>query len=151
MASLVSGLEGHTHMVDASTNRVGRRGGQPPCRADHPRPGRGQGQPEREASNARKGQQSHAGATLAGRSAARKGGWLQGPAASPAANRGDGASRRGGRPLVGWLPAGKGSRRLCRGNDGDDGTEGETGVRASFGEKDDPALMNSENSKDCPR
>ncbi|RWV83061.1 hypothetical protein GW17_00055382, partial [Ensete ventricosum] len=64
------------------------------------------------------------------------------PAASPA------ASRRGGRPLARWLPAGKGSHRLHRGC-GD--AEGERGVRASFREKDDPAPMNSKNSKDCPR
>ncbi|RWW20724.1 hypothetical protein GW17_00015146 [Ensete ventricosum] len=47
-------------------------------------------------------------------------------------------SRRGGRPLAGRLPMGKDNRRLCRGSDGD--AEGERGVRASFGEKDDPAL-----------
>ncbi|RWV84135.1 hypothetical protein GW17_00054180 [Ensete ventricosum] len=47
------------------------------------------------------------------------------------------------------LPAGKGSRCLRRGN-GDSDIEGEYGVRASFGEKDDPAPMNSENSEDCP-
>ncbi|RWV85471.1 hypothetical protein GW17_00052737 [Ensete ventricosum] len=33
-----------------------------------------------------------------------------------------GASRRGGRPLAEWLPTGKGSRRLRRGNSGDGGT-----------------------------
>ncbi|RRT36780.1 hypothetical protein B296_00052877, partial [Ensete ventricosum] len=54
------------------------------------------------------------------------------PTASPATNR------RGGRPLAGWLPVGKGSRHLRRGSD--DGAEGERGVRASFGEKDDPTL-----------
>ncbi|RWW15776.1 hypothetical protein GW17_00020369, partial [Ensete ventricosum] len=42
------------------------------------------------------------------------------PAASPAANRGGSASRRGGRPLAGWLPIAKGNRRLRRGS-GDDG------------------------------
>ncbi|RWW06924.1 hypothetical protein GW17_00029710 [Ensete ventricosum] len=42
------------------------------------------------------------------------------------------------------------SRCLSRGSDDCDGAEGERGVRASFGEKDDPAPMNLENSKDCP-
>ncbi|RWV77295.1 hypothetical protein GW17_00061895 [Ensete ventricosum] len=37
-------------------------------------------------------------------------------AASLTASRGDGASRRGGRPLVGQLLAAKGSRCLCRGS-----------------------------------
>ncbi|RWV97098.1 hypothetical protein GW17_00040138 [Ensete ventricosum] len=41
---------------------VMRRGGQSPCRADHPRPGRGHGQPEREVSGARKGWQPPIGA-----------------------------------------------------------------------------------------
>ncbi|RZR91404.1 hypothetical protein BHM03_00019515 [Ensete ventricosum] len=64
------------------------------------------------------------------------------------ASRGNDSSRRGGRPLARWLPAGKCSCRLCRGSDGD--VEGERGVRASFGEKDNPAPMNSKNFKDCP-
>ncbi|RWV84973.1 hypothetical protein GW17_00053274 [Ensete ventricosum] len=38
-------------------------------------------------------------------------------AASPAANRGGGAGRRGGRPLAGRLPAAKGIRRLRKGSD----------------------------------
>ncbi|RWW41270.1 hypothetical protein BHE74_00053256 [Ensete ventricosum] len=62
-----------------------------------------------------------------------------------------GAGYRGGCPLVGRLPAGKGSHRLRRGSGGGGGAEGERGVRASFGEKDDPAPMNSENFEDCPR
>ncbi|RRT34404.1 hypothetical protein B296_00049378 [Ensete ventricosum] len=62
---------------------------------------------------------------------ARKGGLLQGaykglpPATSPITNRGDGASRKGGRPLAGRLPAGKGNSRLRRGSNG--GAEGERG------------------------
>ncbi|RWV95353.1 hypothetical protein GW17_00042028 [Ensete ventricosum] len=40
------------------------------------------------------------------------------PVASPAASRGGGAGRRGGRPLAGWLPTEKGSCRLCRGSGG---------------------------------
>ncbi|RWV83072.1 hypothetical protein GW17_00055370 [Ensete ventricosum] len=40
------------------------------------------------------------------------------PAAIPAASRGDGAGRRGGRPLVRWLLAANGSRRLRRGSSG---------------------------------
>ncbi|RWV92087.1 hypothetical protein GW17_00045576 [Ensete ventricosum] len=49
---------------------------------------------------------------------ARKGGRLQGArkGLSSAANRGNGANRRGGCPLVGRLPAGKGSCRLRRGS-----------------------------------
>ncbi|RWV77597.1 hypothetical protein GW17_00061547 [Ensete ventricosum] len=71
------------------------------------------------------------------------------PATNPTASRGGGASRKGGCPLVGRLPAGKGSHRLHRGSGCDD-AEGERGVRVSFREKDDPAPMNSKNSKDCP-
>ncbi|RWW03714.1 hypothetical protein GW17_00033104, partial [Ensete ventricosum] len=58
---------------------------------------------------------------------ARKGGRLQG------ARKGllHVAGRRGCRPLARWLPAGKGSRCLCRGNSGDD-KDGARGVRASF-------------------
>ncbi|RRT66043.1 hypothetical protein B296_00031429, partial [Ensete ventricosum] len=42
--------------------------------------------------------------------------------ASPATSRGGGADRKGGRPLAGWLPACKGSRRLrWGGSDGDRG------------------------------
>ncbi|RZS01368.1 hypothetical protein BHM03_00031224 [Ensete ventricosum] len=41
---------------------------------------------------------------------------------------GDGAGRRGGRPLVAWLPAGKGSRHLRSGSsDGSDGANGARG------------------------
>ncbi|RRT33484.1 hypothetical protein B296_00032470 [Ensete ventricosum] len=39
------------------------------------------------------------------------------PAASPAASRGGGVSRRGGRPLAGRLSAVKDSHRLRRGSD----------------------------------
>ncbi|RWV81161.1 hypothetical protein GW17_00057446, partial [Ensete ventricosum] len=69
---------------------------------------------------------------------ARKGGQLQGarkglpPVTNPAANRGDGADRRGGRPLAGWLPAGKGSHR-AQGSSGDSNdADGARGFRASF-------------------
>ncbi|RWV94573.1 hypothetical protein GW17_00042877 [Ensete ventricosum] len=85
-------------------------------------------------------------AVPAGRSGARKG---LPPASSPTVSRGSDTSRRDGRPLVGRLPAGKGSHRLHRGSGGG-GAEGERGVRASFGEKDDPAPMNSRNFEDCP-
>ncbi|RWW43252.1 hypothetical protein BHE74_00051114 [Ensete ventricosum] len=47
-----------------------------------------------------------------------------------AANRGGGIGRRGGRPLAGWMPVGKGSHRLHRGSSG--GTDGARGIRASF-------------------
>ncbi|RWW75245.1 hypothetical protein BHE74_00016742 [Ensete ventricosum] len=40
------------------------------------------------------------------------------PATSTTANRGDGADC----PLAGWLPTGKGSRRLCRGSGDSSGT-----------------------------
>ncbi|RZR93701.1 hypothetical protein BHM03_00022256 [Ensete ventricosum] len=106
------------------------------------------------------GQRRPQGATPTGRSAtcwhshlqrdACNGGRLLGarngllPAANTAVSRGGDASRKGGRPLTGRLPAGKGSRRVRRGSDGD-GVEGERGVRASFGEKNDPAPMNSKN------
>ncbi|RRT41660.1 hypothetical protein B296_00055931, partial [Ensete ventricosum] len=73
---------------------------------------------------------------------------MRSPAASPTANRGGSANRRGGHPLAKRLPMGKGSRHLRRGSGG--GAEGERGVRASFGEKDDPTPMNSENFEDCP-
>ncbi|RWW06402.1 hypothetical protein GW17_00030272 [Ensete ventricosum] len=50
------------------------------------------------------------------------------PARAAASNnsacRGDargGVGRKGGHPLAEWLPAGKGSRRLCRGSSGDGG------------------------------
>ncbi|RRT32518.1 hypothetical protein B296_00056479, partial [Ensete ventricosum] len=62
---------------------------------------------------------------------ARKEGRLQGTCkglpfvASTAASKGDGDNHRGGRPLAGRLLAGKGSRRLRRGNDDD--AEGERG------------------------
>ncbi|RWW19421.1 hypothetical protein GW17_00016523 [Ensete ventricosum] len=39
------------------------------------------------------------------------------PRASPASSRGDGAGRRGARPLAGRLPVAKGSRHLRRGSD----------------------------------
>ncbi|RWV97660.1 hypothetical protein BHE74_00020974 [Ensete ventricosum] len=49
-------------------------------------------------------------------------GYLHGTVArrgsSPTANIGGGVDRRGGRPLVGWLPAVKGSHRLRRGSGG---------------------------------
>ncbi|RZR75439.1 hypothetical protein BHM03_00057789, partial [Ensete ventricosum] len=55
------------------------------------------------------------------------------PAAYPTASRGSGVDRRGGCPLAGWLPAGKGSRRLRRGSsDGDDGVEGARGLGHHF-------------------
>ncbi|RZR88489.1 hypothetical protein BHM03_00016088 [Ensete ventricosum] len=65
-----------------------------------------------------------------------KGGQLQGtrkgmpPAASPTASRGGGIGHRVGRPLAGWLPAGKGSHRLRRGSNGDDGADGAREVTA---------------------
>ncbi|RWW50598.1 hypothetical protein BHE74_00043134 [Ensete ventricosum] len=43
------------------------------------------------------------------------------PAANPVTNRGSGADRRGGRPLAGWLPAGKGSSDDDRDADGAEG------------------------------
>ncbi|RWV77794.1 hypothetical protein GW17_00061334, partial [Ensete ventricosum] len=50
-----------------------------------------------------------------------------------AASRDNGVGRRGGRPLAGWLSAGKGSCRLLRGSSGSgSGTNGARGVRASF-------------------
>ncbi|RWV79568.1 hypothetical protein GW17_00059274 [Ensete ventricosum] len=64
------------------------------------------------------------------------------PVASPAASKGGGASCRGGCPLAGRLLAGKGSHRLRWGNGDGDDAEGERGVRASFGEKDDPTPIN---------
>ncbi|RRT40140.1 hypothetical protein B296_00030628 [Ensete ventricosum] len=55
------------------------------------------------------------------------------PATCPTASRGSGVSRRGGDPLAGWLPTGKGSRRLRRGSsDGDDGVEGARGLGHHF-------------------
>ncbi|RZR71615.1 hypothetical protein BHM03_00006109 [Ensete ventricosum] len=42
----------------------------------------------------------------------------QPPTANPTTNRGDDVGHKGGRPLVGRLPTGKGSRHLHRG-DGD--------------------------------
>ncbi|RWV77333.1 hypothetical protein GW17_00061859, partial [Ensete ventricosum] len=47
-------------------------------------------------------------------------GCLQGAATSgqPYRQQGGGADHRGGRPVAGRLPAGKGSRCLRRGNDG---------------------------------
>ncbi|RZS19666.1 hypothetical protein BHM03_00052099 [Ensete ventricosum] len=75
-----------------------------------------------------------------------KGGRLQGthkglpPAASPTAGRGDGASRKGGRPLAGRLPAGKGNRRLRRGSDGGGDAEGERGVTLATTSYSPPSL-----------
>ncbi|RWV78069.1 hypothetical protein GW17_00061024 [Ensete ventricosum] len=92
-------------------------------RAGHPRPGRGQGQPERETSGARKGADCGQLVGAAAACSARKGGRLQGtrkglpPTANPTTNRGNDANRRGGCPLAGRLPLGKGSCRLRRGND----------------------------------
>ncbi|RWW36902.1 hypothetical protein BHE74_00058039, partial [Ensete ventricosum] len=138
-----------------------RRGSQPPCRAGHSRPpARGRSTTARASPQGRsaslagptsrkggrcrsQGQQPAGAATRRGgghtslQRDARKGGRLQGArkgllhVASPAASRGSGAGRRGCRPLAGWLPAGKGSRCLCRGNSGDD-KDGARGVRASF-------------------
>ncbi|RWW36054.1 hypothetical protein BHE74_00058953 [Ensete ventricosum] len=51
------------------------------------------------------------------------------PATSPIASRGDGASRRGGRPLAGRLPTAKGSRRLRRGS----GSDGAVRVMVGWG------------------
>ncbi|RWW38585.1 hypothetical protein BHE74_00056169 [Ensete ventricosum] len=73
------------------------------------------------------------------------------PPAASRAGRGDGASRRGGRPLAGRLPTGKGNRSQRMGNSDDDDAEEERGVRASFGGKDDPTPMNLENFEGCPR
>ncbi|RRT39649.1 hypothetical protein B296_00023281 [Ensete ventricosum] len=61
--------------------------------------------------------------------------------------RGNDVGRRGGRPLSGWLPAGKGSCYLRRGSSGG-GTDGARGVGASFLGKDDPAPLNFENFED---
>ncbi|RRT32729.1 hypothetical protein B296_00052981 [Ensete ventricosum] len=107
--------------------------GQPSCKAGHPWPGCDQG-PLQGGGRLRPG-------------LARKGGQLRSrgqqlpigtptcsmaPAKGPVAGRPQGAvDRRGGRPLAGWLPTGKGSRRLHRGSSGDD-TDGARGVRASF-------------------
>ncbi|RRT33908.1 hypothetical protein B296_00056901 [Ensete ventricosum] len=60
--------------------------------------------------------------------------------------RGDSA----GRPLAERLLVGKGRHRLCKGNDNGGGAKGARGVRASFGEKDDPTPMNLENFEDYP-
>ncbi|RRT36674.1 hypothetical protein B296_00026806, partial [Ensete ventricosum] len=47
------------------------------------------------------------------------------PAASPTASKGGGVGHKGGRPLAGWLPMGKGSRCLRRGSsDNADGARG---------------------------
>ncbi|RWW30959.1 hypothetical protein GW17_00004445 [Ensete ventricosum] len=50
------------------------------------------------------------------------------PMARATASWGNGAGRQGGRPLARQLPAGKGSRRLRRGDNG--GAEVARGVRA---------------------
>ncbi|RWW45234.1 hypothetical protein BHE74_00048941, partial [Ensete ventricosum] len=78
---------------------------------------------------------------------------LQGAACSRRGRRGNPCprpARRGAAPTeappASMAPAGKGSRRLRRGSDGDD-TEG---VRASFVEKDNPGPMNSKKFEDCP-
>ncbi|RZS12324.1 hypothetical protein BHM03_00043747 [Ensete ventricosum] len=134
---------------DIITKRGGRAAShsQPLCRADHPWPGRGQGSQQRggrlRPGPARKGGrrcsqgQQLTGAALAGTAArehthiqrdARKG---LPPVASPTASRGDGTGNKGGRPFVGWLPAGNGSRRLRRGSSSS-GADGARGVRAFF-------------------
>ncbi|RWV82989.1 hypothetical protein GW17_00055467 [Ensete ventricosum] len=97
--------------------------GQPPCRVGHPRPR----PPIR-------GWLAAVRASLKGRPAAPAWGGSHPWARPVAASRGGGASCRGGHPLAGWLPVGKGSCRLRRGNDGGD-AEGERGVRASFGKR----------------
>ncbi|RWW40396.1 hypothetical protein BHE74_00054193 [Ensete ventricosum] len=151
-----------TSIVDESTKAVRRRGGQPPCRAGHPRPGHGQGPLQGggglRLEQARKGgQRRPQGVAPAGRSVARRGSsrpCAQSTVGSPQGRQlpvgtttcsvapargcrqqGGDASRRGGRPLAGRLPAGKGSRSLRWGNDDGDDAEGERGVRASFGKK----------------
>ncbi|RRT34733.1 hypothetical protein B296_00038546 [Ensete ventricosum] len=55
-----------------------------------------------------------------------------GQPAGVVASRGDGAGRRGHRPLARWLPTGRGSRRLHMGSDGSTGTEGERGLGHLF-------------------
>ncbi|RWV85268.1 hypothetical protein GW17_00052952 [Ensete ventricosum] len=99
--------------------------GWPPTAWPRPRPpargGRrwlGQ-QPAREAGVARGGSSTQGRRLRAKPAGARKGLPL---AASHAASRGGGVGRKGGRPLAGWLPAGKGSRRLRRGSSDDDGS-----------------------------
>ncbi|RRT56372.1 hypothetical protein B296_00044827 [Ensete ventricosum] len=99
--------------IDGTTNESSTEEGrpattshdQPPCSVGHPRPQRGPaiGHPQ--------------GAL---------------PAASLVTSRGGGSGRRGGRPLIGWLPTGKGNRRLRRGSSDGDDTDGVRGVRASF-------------------
>ncbi|RWW84735.1 hypothetical protein BHE74_00006641 [Ensete ventricosum] len=125
--------------------------GHPPCRADHPRLGRSL--PIRDVGAARRGRspqgrpmpliraETHRGGSCprAHQLAARRPqrgvgcrvparGCRPRPALSPTGAR---ASARGGCPFVRWLPTGKGSRRLRRGN-GDDGADGVRGVMASF-------------------
>ncbi|RWV94094.1 hypothetical protein BHE74_00039191 [Ensete ventricosum] len=99
--------------------------GQPLCRADQPRPTLIQSQPPtaspQGAATCRGGTCGHAMLPPARRVDSR---WQCGarkglpPTASPTASKGDDAGRRGGHPLVGRLPVGKGS---------DDGTEGARG------------------------
>ncbi|RRT62141.1 hypothetical protein B296_00015689 [Ensete ventricosum] len=89
-----------------------RRGGQPPYKAGYPRPGRGQGQLARAAI-------AHGHTSL--QRGARRG---LPPMTNPT------ASHRGGCPLAGWLPTGKGSHRLRRGSS--DGIDGARGVRTFF-------------------
>ncbi|RZR88758.1 hypothetical protein BHM03_00016378, partial [Ensete ventricosum] len=48
--------------------------------------------------------------------------------AIPTASKGDDASHKGGRPLAGRLPTGKGSRHLRRGSSGGSGVEGKQGL-----------------------
>ncbi|RWV99329.1 hypothetical protein GW17_00037768 [Ensete ventricosum] len=126
---------------------------QPPCRVGHPWLGRGQGQPAREAGVAHRRSNPQGRSVPFARAAAhwgdvcgngrlrpaRKGGSCprghllveRRPQRGPAARCPQGAAgSRGGRPLAGWLPASKGSRRLRRGSSG--GVDGAIGVRASF-------------------
>ncbi|RZS07287.1 hypothetical protein BHM03_00038132 [Ensete ventricosum] len=70
-------------------------------------------------------------------------GRLQGATAS----KGCGASRRGGHP---WHYGCQRARAAATCAGGGGGAEGERGVRASFGEKDDPTPINLGNSEDCP-
>ncbi|RWV78908.1 hypothetical protein GW17_00060037, partial [Ensete ventricosum] len=124
---------------------------QPPCRAGHPRRGPLQGGSWLQPRLARKGDQRAQPLVVRRPQRGRLQGARKGllPAASLVINRGDDASHRGGCPLAGWLPTGKGSRRLRRGSGGDDDADGERGVRASFGEKDDLAALNFKNFEDC--
>ncbi|RRT31255.1 hypothetical protein B296_00048803, partial [Ensete ventricosum] len=179
-----------------------RRGGQPPCRAGHPRPGCGQGPLQGggwlRPGPARKGGQRHSqGVAVARRGSSPQGRclraealpadttncgqpvgavtahghgrlrparmgdnhpWSQ-PLATRRPQRGPTAGCSQGAAACGQpcrqegrrLPTSKGSRRLRRGSSDDDDAEGERGVWASFGEKDNLAPINLENFEDCPR